>query len=139
MAIVVTDLVESDLYVHISKEELEGLTDELLEPGQDDPVAKSIVSAFDEICCYVDFYKTKAQYENRLLDCWTKLAVYDIYNRLARVPEKRKEERDDIISFLKDIRNGKFPNMIIDDQSEIALDETGGGCWGSGSKHTFKL
>lgn len=130
MALTVSSLVEADLLTNISQEELEGLTNEVLSLGQEDPVTWAITKQFDIMCAYVDFYTVKAQYEEALKDCWAKLAISGLYNRIARVPAKRREEREECIRFLTDIRDGKFPNMIVDEDSDAGAASIGtfGGC-----------
>lgn len=126
-------LVEDDLLVDISREELDGLTNELLAQGQADPVATQIADALGVVQMYVDPWALKTDVLKRL---WRLLAIAGIYNRLSRLPEKRKEERDWAMMTLKEVRDGKFPNLLID-QAKVEEAAPMAGRWGSAARVNF--
>jgi len=69
--------------------------------------------------------------DDALARLWRILAVCWIYNRLSRLPEKRKEEQAWAIGILEDIRDGKFKNLQVD---TTLLPTTSHSAWGSATK-----
>lgn len=104
-------LTVTDLYTDISKDELDGMTAELIETGQSDPVDTAIA---DGLAIVSMFCNPFAVDETTIKRLWRLLAISYIYNRLGRINEKRKEERDWCMSMLKDIRDGKFKHLALD-------------------------
>lgn len=120
-------LVEANLYTQISKTELDGLADTLLENGQADPVATAISESLGVIKLYVDPFKVA---DSALAKLWKTLAVCWLYNRVSEMPDKRKEEQKWAIEVLEGIRDGKFPNLVVDRTVIVAaLSNYGGKGW----------
>ncbi len=118
-------LVAEDLLAIISREELDGLTTNLIEMGQPEPVATSIREALGTIGMYIDPFLLK---DDALARIWRILAVCWLYNRLSTLPEKREKEQSWAIGVLEAIRDGKFKNLLTSDTA------TGAGDYGSDPK-----
>jgi hypothetical protein len=119
------ELVETDLLAVISREELDGLSNNLIELGQPEPVATSIQEALGTIRLYIDPFLVRADALKRM---WRTLAVCWLYNRLSSMPEKREKEQAAVLKLLEDIRDGKFKNLLSD------TPDGGAGAWGSAAK-----
>jgi hypothetical protein len=137
MALDKTSLLESDLQSQISAAELDGLAKSLLAVGQENPILWAIEKQFDLLGSYVDLTTVKTQYEDTVLDYWAKMAVFAIYNRLGRVPAKRREEREEALQWLRDVRDGKFPHIFIDEDSDFGAASTG--AFTSGTSQSFSM
>ena len=122
------ELTENDLLAIISKDELDGLAKELIEDGQPEPIPTAIAEGIGTIRMYAD---PKVIPNDALKRIWRILAVCWIYNRLGNLPEKREKEQDWAIGALKDIRDGKFKYMAVD---ESRIPAGGKGAWGGNSK-----
>lgn len=123
-------LVEADLYTQISKTELDGLADTLLENGQAEPVATAIAESLGVIKLYVDPFKVA---DAALAKIWKTLAVCWLYNRVSEMPDKRKAEEKWALGVLEGIRDGKHPNLVVD----TTLAATGKSAWGGKAKVTI--
>lgn len=121
-------IVKNDLLAVIGLEELDGLAAELLEDGQPDPIETAIAEGLDWIALYVDPLIVPDGARKRI---WRLLSVCWIYNRLGRLSEKRKEEQDDMIKVLTDIRDGKFKNLEVDEDLDNSGDQA---AFGSNTK-----
>ena len=117
-------LAATDLYTAISKTELDGYAQTLVESGQADPVDTAIAEALAVIKLYVDPFKLA---DGALAKLWKTLAVCWIYNRVGTIPVKREKEEQWAIETLKDIRDGLHKNLIIDDTIEPAQKSNYGG------------
>jgi hypothetical protein len=117
-------IVRADLLTDISEDELAGLAEELLSTGQTTPIEKEIAESLSIIKLYVDPYLLRDDIRRRL---WRLLTITGLYNRLGRIPDKRVEEREWCLETLKDIRDGKFSNLVVDPESDTpALNACGG-------------
>jgi hypothetical protein len=117
-------LVEADLYTAISKTELDGYAQTLVESGQADPVETAIAEALAVIKLYVDPYKLA---DGALAKLWKTLAVCWIYNRVGTIPAKREKEEAWAMKMLEDIRDGLHANLIVDEEIATApLSRYGG-------------
>ncbi len=123
-------LTETDLLAEIGKEELDGLAKELLEAGQPDPIATAISEGLGTIKLYAD---PRVIPDDALKRLWRVLAVCWIYNRLGNLPEKREKQQTWVIGVLEDIRDDKFKNLALD-QDSIADNASGTGSWGSSTQ-----
>lgn len=122
-------LVETDLLSDIGRDELDGLAKSVLESGQPEPIPTEIADSLGIIEMYVSPWLIKPDFLKRL---WRLLVISGLYNRLGRLPVKRKEERDWVMSVLKEIRDGKFTNLLLD--PEVPVAEISGGSFGSDSR-----
>lgn len=121
-------LVETDLLSDIGKDELDGLSKSVLESGQPDPVTTEINDSLGIIEMYVSPWAIKPDPLRRI---WRLLTISGLYNRLGKIPKKRQDERDWAMGVLKEIRDGKFKNLLVDTTlpaEEIAGGEFGGSC-----------
>lgn len=104
-------LNEEDLLADISRDELDGLAKSVIETGQADPIATNIKDALEFIRMYIEPLKVQEDVVKRI---WRLLAIGGLYNRLSVMPEKREAERDWCLKTLTQIRDGKFPNLMLD-------------------------
>ena len=100
-----------ELYADIGKDELDGLSGQLIEAGQLDPVVKEIADSLELINFYINPYSVTDIMVKRI---WRLLAISGLYNRLGRITDKRQTERDWCMKTLAEIRDGKFKNLAID-------------------------
>lgn len=121
-------LTENDLLAIISKDELDGLARELIQPGQPDPVEAAISDSLATVRIYTDPFRMS---DDALRKVWRILAVCAIYNRLGTLPEKREKEQGWAIELLKEIRDGKFKNLDVDETIEPTSAQ---GAWGSNKR-----
>ena len=124
-----TPIVEADLLTEISPAELAVRAKALIQTGQTDPVTSCIADSLGIIKMYADPYLLDADVLKRL---WKLLTISALYNRLDVMPEKRKDERAWCMKMLEEIRDGKFPNLLVDAAVEATLGS--GGTWGSATK-----
>src|SRR5690606_7336650 len=61
------------------------------------------------------------------------LVLYELYARLGSIPQKRKDKYEEAMKELRDIRDGKFPDLALEDPPPDGLPE-GQGQWGSKRK-----
>lgn len=122
-------LIENDLLAIISRDELDGIARELIETGQPDPITVGIAEGLGTIKLYCDPFLIA---DDALRKIWRITTVAALYNRLARLPAKRKEEWEWVIKVLEGIRDGKFKNLGVD--PTLPASSASKGQWGSGTK-----
>ena len=124
-----TPIVEADLLTDISQVELSVRATALLQTGQTDPITSCIADSLGIIKMYADPYLLN---EDVLTRIWKLLTISGLYNRLDVMPDKRQKERDWCMKTLEEIRDGKFPNLLIDAEVEATLGASGS--WGSATR-----
>jgi len=123
---------EQDLLPDISQEELDGIAKELVTGGDPGPIATAITEQTQKVEDYTLRYAVPADRFNRLL---RPLVLWELYKRLGEIPKKRQTAYDEAMKELRDIRDGKFPALALEDPAPEGLPE-GQGNWGSATKIT---
>lgn len=118
---------ETDLLVDISREELDGIATELLAQGQPAPIASTIAEQVQKVEDYTLRFAVPELRVKRLVRA---LVLYELYSRLSVIPEKRKTKYEEVMKELRDIRDGKFPDLAAEDPPPASLP-SGQGRWGS--------
>lgn len=121
---------ESDLLPDISQEELDGIAKELVGLGDQEPIATTIAEQIQKVEDYTLRYNVPALRCKRLCRA---LVLFELYARLQSIPDKRKAKYDEAMKELRDIRDGKFPDLALEDPAPEGLPE-GQGRWGSKTK-----
>jgi hypothetical protein len=125
---------EADLRVDISKEELDGIAKELVETGDPEPIATTIVEQIQKVEDYTLRYSVPVTQAKRLVRA---LVLFELYSRLGSIPAKRKDKYEEAMQELRDIRDGKFPDLAIEDPPPTGLNQTGGR-WGSNKRFSSR-
>jgi hypothetical protein len=118
---------ETELLVDISQEELDGIAKELVEMGHPDPVEFTIGEQLQKVTDYTVRYELPEERLNRLTRA---LVLFELYARLQSIPEKRQLKYDEAMKELKDIRDGKFPDLPLADPTPDG-SAASSGAWGS--------
>lgn len=121
---------EGDLLVDIGREELEGIARELVEQGDPEPIARTIEEQVQKVEDYTLRYEVPELRGKRLVRA---LVLFELYARLGTIPEKRREKYEEAMKELRDIRDGKFKDLKIEDPPPPDMP-VGGGEWGSEEK-----
>lgn len=119
--------IADDLLVDISQEELDGIAGELVEMGDPDPITTTIDEQVQKVEDYTLRYDVPELRQKRLVRA---LVLFELYARLQSIPEKRQKKYDEAMKELRDIRDGKFPDLALEDPAPEGLPE-GQGRWGS--------
>jgi len=124
--------VEADLLTDISQEELDGIAKELAEeqPGDPDPIGTTISEQVQKVEDYTLRYDMPELRIKRLVRA---LVLYELYARLQSIPEKRKDKYEEAMKELRDIRDGKFKDLAVEEPPPAGLS-SGQGNWGSKKK-----
>lgn len=121
---------ETDLLVDISQEELDGIAKEAVEIGQPDLIAATIAEQVQKVEDYTLRFDVPDLRMKRLTRA---LVLFEIYSRLSSIPEKRETKYNEAMKELREIRDGKFPDLAIEDPAPEGLP-SGEGRWGSKPK-----
>lgn len=124
------EFTEQDLLVDISQEELDGVAKELVRLGDPEPIETTIAEQTQKVESYTLRYAMPASWVKRLVRA---LCLYELYARLGTIPEKRRAKYEEAMKELRDIRDGKFPDLALEDPPPEGLP-AGGGRWGSEAK-----
>lgn len=103
---------DTDLLVDICQDELDGIASSLVEQGMPDPVTNTISEQLQKVEDYTLRYDVPELRRNRLARA---LVLFELYARLGSIPEKRKTKYEEAMKELRDIRDGKFPDLKIED------------------------
>jgi hypothetical protein len=103
---------ETDLLADISQEELDGIGKELVELGGENPIEATIAEQVQKV---EDYTLRWAVPELRLKRLTRPLVLWELYKRLGAIPDKRQTAYDEAMKELKEIRDGKFPDLAIQD------------------------
>lgn len=120
--------IRTDLLADISDTELTALAARVVAAGGDDPVNAEIARARE----FVDRYTARYALDPTVAQRFVRdLALYHLYSRFADLPLNRVASYWETRRALRDIRDGKYPDLPL---SEI--DGDGGGdedsaAWGS--------
>jgi hypothetical protein len=119
------ELTEADMHASISSAELDALAKRIISgtPGSN-PIEEAIADSLGVIELYCD---PRLIPDAPLKKLWRTLAICSVYNRLAILPDKRKDEQTWAIKVLEQIRDGKFPGLLPDPDKLENLDETATG------------
>lgn len=117
-----TALTEADLLAIISSAELDDIakTSIAVTPGSN-PIEEAIEAATAEIALYVNPLTLT---DEAFRAIGRVLTVCSLYNRLTILPEKWKDERSHARRMLEGIRDGKFPNLVVDKSLVPEAEET---------------
>jgi hypothetical protein len=121
---------EQDLLPDISQEELDGIAKELVTPGDPEPIETTITEQEQKVEDYTKRYDVPELRQFRLVRA---LVLYELYSRLGTIPQKRKDKYEEAMRELRDIRDGKFPDLALEDPPPDGLPE-GQGRWGSDTR-----
>jgi len=121
---------EEDLLVDISQEELDGIAKELVTSGNPEPIATTIAEQMQKVEDYTARFAVPELRYKRLVRA---LVLYELYARLAEIPAKRKLKQEEAMKELRDIRDGKFPDLMLEVPSPAGVP-SGQGNWGSKEK-----
>jgi hypothetical protein len=102
-------MTETNLLSEISQEELDAIAKELVNEGDPAPISSTITEQEARMATYISGYTLNANHELQLLRA---LVLHELYRRLGKIPEKRKQAYDAALSELRDIRDGKFPSLL---------------------------
>jgi hypothetical protein len=123
---------EEDLLVDISQEELDGIAKDLVSESNPQPIASTIEEQVQKVEDYTLRFAVPDLRFKRLLRA---LVLYELYSRLAEIPEKRKLKHEEAMKELRDIRDGKFPDLMLEEPPPAGTP-TAQGNWGSKEKLT---
>jgi len=113
-----------DLLADISDKELTALAGKLVASGQADPAEVAIERARDTIDLFAGRYALPAELERRLISA---IAVWEIVSRLSEPEEKHKLAWSEATRTLREIRDGKFPNLVERNPLPATIAPTSGG------------
>jgi Bacteriophage Mu, Gp36 len=94
----------------ISAKELAAIADKLVEPGGPDPVETAIAEEQQEMERYIHRYEVDDEWQKKLLRA---LVLWELYKRIGGIPEKRQKAYDEAKRTLREIRDGKFPDVPL--------------------------
>jgi hypothetical protein len=118
---------EDNLLPDISQEELDGIAKELVTVGDPEPIATMIAEQVQKVEDFTLRYDVPELRLNRLI---RPLVLWELYKRLGAIPEKRQTAYDEAMKELREIRDGKFPDLAIEEPApEGSPGSTG--AWGS--------
>ena len=103
---------ETDLLVDICQEELDGIARSLVAQGDPAPVVNTIAEQVQKMEDYTLRYDVP---ELRLKRLTRALVLFELYARLGSIPQKRQTKYEEAMKELRDIRDGKFPDLKIED------------------------
>lgn len=92
--------------------------------GYEDPVSRAVSEAESVVDSYTRMYVLPAAWRERLV---RPIAIHQLYQLLGRVPEAHQKAFEAAMQELRDIRDGKFADVL----DPNAPPRTGGGSWGS--------
>ena len=121
---------EADLLVDISQEELDGIAKELVSESDPQPIASTISEQFQKV---EDFTARFAVPELRYKRLIRALVLFELGARLGEIPKKRQTKYDEAMKELRDIRDGKFPDLMLEEPPPAGIP-SGQGNWGSKEK-----
>ena len=122
--------LEADLLADISQEELDGIAKSLVSEGDPEPIATTIAEQVQKVEDYTLRFNVPELRVKRLVRA---LVLYELYSRLGSLPAKRKDKYEEAMKELRDIRDGKFKDLAIEDPPPAGLP-TSQGAWGSKRK-----
>ena len=102
--------VRQDLLVDISDKELTPMTTKLVEMGNPDPITNTIAESQAEMERFIHRYQVDDGWQKKLLRA---LVLWELYKRLGSIPEKRQKAYDEARKTLREIRDGKFPDVPL--------------------------
>lgn len=102
------EFTRSDLLTDISEKELSSITTKLVIDGDPDPVTAAIGRAQATVVRYTERYRLPEEQEKGYV---RDLALYFCQPRLQEIPPKRQKAYDQTMRELRDIRDGKFPDL----------------------------
>ena len=100
----------TDLLVDISDKELTPITTKLVELGDPDPITSTITESQAEMERFIHRYEVDDAWQKKLLRA---LVLWELYKRLGNIPEKRQKAYDEAKKTLREIRDGKFPDVPL--------------------------
>lgn len=121
---------ETDLLVDISQEELDGIAKEAVEIGQPDLIAVTIAEQVQKVEDYTLRFNVPDLRMKRLTRA---LVLFELYARLQSIPEKRETKYKEAMQELREIRDGKFPDLAIEEPPPAGMPSAQG-AWGSKPK-----
>lgn len=122
--------IEKDLLADISKRELDGIAKKLVELGDPDPITTTIAEQLQKVDDFTRRYALPVDREKRLVRA---LVLFELYSRLGPIPAKRETKHDQAMKELREIRDGKFPDLPLKDPLPTDVNPQTGN-WGSGKK-----
>lgn len=102
----------SDLLVDMSDKELTGLTQQLVNQGDPDPIATTITEQQTRMERYIHVYVVDDDWQKTLLRA---LVIWRLCQRVGSIQEKRQKSYDAAMRELTDIRDGKFKFLGLKD------------------------
>lgn len=117
------EILETDLLADISRKELDGLAKKLVELGDPDPITVTITEQRQKVDDYTRRFDLPPDREKRLIRA---LALFELMARLGAIPEKRQTKYDEAMKELRDIRDGKFPDLLRKDPAPAGLSDVRG-------------
>lgn len=117
---------EQDLLVDISQKELDGIAKKLVNEGDPEPIATTITEQVGKVEDYTLRYDVPDLRHKRLTRA---LVLYELFARLGGIPKDREKKYEEAMKELRDIRDGKFPDLAIEDPAPEGLPSTSGK-WG---------
>jgi hypothetical protein len=121
---------ESDLLADISQKELDGIAKKLVEQGDPQPISVTIAEQLRKVEDYAKRWKLEEERWKRLTRA---LVLFELYSRVGSIPEKRKLKYEEAMKELREIRDGKFPDLAEEAPAPEGLP-SGRGRWGSAEK-----
>lgn len=119
--------IEANLLPDISQEELDGIAKELVTVGDPEPIATMIAEQAQKVEDFTLRYNVPELRLHRLI---RPLVLWELYKRLGAIPEKRQTAYDEAMKELREIRDGKFPDLAIEEPAPAGLPGSTGD-WGS--------
>lgn len=100
----------TDLLADISEEELAGIAEELVEAGDPVPIDTAITEQQAHMERYIHRYVIDEAWQKKLLRA---LVLWELPKRLGSIPAKRQTAYDAAMKELREIRDGKFPDVPL--------------------------
>ncbi len=111
---------KSDL--HVSQDEQDKITAALANATVTDPLQNTIDEEVQTVTDFTSRYTLANERHQRLVRA---LVLYKLYSLIGDVSKARSDDFDNAMQELRDIRDGKFPELTLADSVAAA------GAWGS--------
>jgi Bacteriophage Mu, Gp36 len=100
----------TDLLVDISERELVAIAEKIVVPGDPDPITSTITEQQARMERYIHRYVVDDDWQKDLLRA---LVFWKLYKRLGSIPKKREAGYEEAMKELREIRDGKFPDVPL--------------------------
>jgi hypothetical protein len=117
---------ESDL--HLSQDDIDALKTSLENAGVADPIPTTVTEQMARVDDYTNRYVLSDSRYKRLCRA---LVIYQLFLLVGPVPANHQAAYDEAMKELADIRDGKFPDLAVEEPTDLAA---GTAAWGGTDK-----